>query len=843
MSIQEDALGEIKKEYRLIPLLNLRFDKGNEAIYRWVDWCASLGFGGISLIVGHEGDMPAINDAWYDVLLDSTEAAVQRAAELGLSVWIFDEWGYPSGTAAGLVCDNEDFRSKKLHVALDYYLSAGDSVTFQVPDRLVSAGAIPINKYSFYAPAGPCKPLECGVSGSCITYIAGETPERVVLVTWESLSFITHAVIENKPDNFALSTIDLLNPDAVRRFTEVMHVPYYNRLKQYFGTVIKAFFYDEPELCFEYPWTVGLENTFIKKKAYDLRDQLPILMTYNRAAYHPGWDGASALIDKLSADYRDVWTSAAADGFYGGVLQWCHAHGLLSVGHQDMDNHTETLCSVSGDFFKNNRYNDHPGIDVISDNIELGRFNDFPRYAGSCKRFYGKKRAISETFALMGSAQYPDRMRFVLEQQVIRGVDEFILMISEMEPEEPNIHCVSPGDPAIERFGPMINAHVGRAAQVSNIGVPGATTALYIPIDNIYKYQQAKRDAHVNNWKLPWDAVDEIARELTYHLIDFEYIWDDALTMLPLDIGPFTDPSGGRIDTIILPSRVELKNEVLERLKAFARGGGRVITIEAPIADDFEFITHIERLRDVISSSVRVLESSMIAMRHRRTPAGCEIFMLLNEAAKPVDVAFNFNCKGTLCELDLLSGQLHEICTDGASFAFGAGTMRVFITGVPETLRILEPKHKPMRCMNVTDISLALPDGQTSLLGGGKLPPWEQFGFTTYSGDMTYTVRFMLPEGIHDITVSLGEVRYSATISLDGGGVVLLPFYPFEAEFSGVKGGDHTMIITVLNTHANCLLGDNEAEQKMFGGRAPGYLDIDRKYLSSGMIGPLTIRF
>lgn len=44
---------------------------------------------------------------------------------------------------------------------------------------------------------------------------------------------------------------------------------------------------------------------------------------------------------------------------------------------------------------------------------------------------------MSETFALMGIGQSPDRQRFLMEHQVIRGVDEFFNMISPVA-EEPD---------------------------------------------------------------------------------------------------------------------------------------------------------------------------------------------------------------------------------------------------------------------------------------------------------------------------------------------------------------------------------------------------------------------
>jgi len=571
-------------------------------------------------------------------------------------------------------------------------------------------------------------------------------------------------------------------------------------------------------------------------------------LAYEGIITHPGWAGAYPLIGALTNDYREVWTTAAAEAFYGGVQKWCHDHGVLSVGHQGLDNNTETLCSASGDFFKNSVYNDHPGIDVIWDHVELGRLGDFPRYAGACKRLYGKERAISETFAEMGLAQYPDRMRFVMEQQIVRGVDEFVIMVSEVEPIEPkglDLLCFSPGDAMVERFGPLVHTHVCRAADISNAGIPGGTTALYLPLADIHMYQHAKRDGHVNNYKMPRAGVDAVARELAYLPCDFDYIWEDALTVLPIADGAFIDPSGGRIDTVILPPRAMVEAKALERLKDFARAGGRVVMVEVPVADEglFTLVDRVESLRGVINSPVRATGGGMIALRHRRTEDGCSIYMLLNESDKPAEAHLCFEGTESLCEVDLLSGELHTVSLGNNSLMFGAGGLRVFVAGTagifgPVTLL---PEYTITK--ELTDITLTLPDGREAKTGGGSLPLWAELGYADYSGEMTYTARFALPEGRHDALLSLGDVKYSAGVSLDGGTGVLLPFYPFEAEFSGLEGGDHTISITVYNTRANSLLGTREREREVFGSYTPHFLHADRKYLPSGLSGPVKLAY
>jgi hypothetical protein len=260
----------------------------------------------------------------------------------------------------------------------DRFLEPGETISIEIPDRTVSLKSIPVNRYGFYAPAGRCNDIaEENSTGDIVKYTS-KGYERVILVTWEYVSFISHVPITNDPLNFSLGTPDLMNKEAASRFIKVVHEKFYDELKDYFGTVIKGFFYDEPEVCFDFPWTQGFENEFIKRKGYDLRDNLPILMAYAGNFYHPGYHEADLIIKNLVFDYFDVWTDLVAENFYGEIQKYCHKRGVLSVGHQDMDNHTKTLASVSGHFFKNSYYNDSPGIDVIGSNIDIDTFFYLP---------------------------------------------------------------------------------------------------------------------------------------------------------------------------------------------------------------------------------------------------------------------------------------------------------------------------------------------------------------------------------------------------------------------------------------------------------------------------------
>ena len=142
----------------------------------------NLGLGGIVCNVSFDRYMQS-EDHW-----NTLAQAVKSCSQLGLRVWIYDEDGYPSGSAGGLVLkENPD------HEAL--------SLTYD-PNR----------------------------------------PEPFALrPAYEH----THA-----SNNFGAARRypNLIDDKAVKSFVDITHQAYRHRLSGYFGNTIEAFFTDEPSL-------------------------------------------------------------------------------------------------------------------------------------------------------------------------------------------------------------------------------------------------------------------------------------------------------------------------------------------------------------------------------------------------------------------------------------------------------------------------------------------------------------------------------------------------------------------------------------------------------------------
>jgi hypothetical protein len=114
---------------------------------------------------------------------------------------------------------------------------------------------------------------------------------------------------------------------------------------------------------------------------------------------------------------------------------------------------------------------------------------------------------------------------------------------------------------------PALMDYARRLSYVMSMGRPAATVALYIPSSSMWLSDSASDTAFVSS-----------ERMLAERQIDFDIINQDALAT-DLKVGPGTleTMSGNQFRTVIVPSASILTQTELDRLKALAKGGGKVL--------------------------------------------------------------------------------------------------------------------------------------------------------------------------------------------------------------------------------------------------------------------------
>jgi len=474
----------------------------------------------------------------FDRYLESEEhwksfvVGVQMCAQLGMPVWIYDEKGYPSGTAGGLVLRG--------HPELEALVLARD-------------------------PQG--------------------NPEYFFRRAYEH----THA-----SNNYhALRRyINLMDERATARFIEVTHEAYHQRVGQYFGKTIVAFFTDEPSLMAvdlgpipeparskvpvedpvdpnvkplpTLPWCHDFAEVYRRRWGEDIQSQWKSL-----------FEGDSSEDRRIRCQFWSTVADLVADRYFGQIQRWCQAHGVASSGHNLHEESIYHHVPLYGNGLKAISRMDIPGLDMLTSNpetvIHMGWMTAAMPLSGALLE--GHRRVMTEVsdFAQKMSGAGPvnlQQMQATAGWQAAWGVTEFTLYYSP-EDRTPDENW---------QYGQF----VGRLNTLLKPAMPRPQVALYYPIYDLWaEYRPVAGPLHQS--PAPPRAQQIISsfvrigqtlqrRQIPFILIDHEHLAQAAVT-----------PNGtlragnAEIATLVFPMGVELPPEARKVVEQFANQKGRVI--------------------------------------------------------------------------------------------------------------------------------------------------------------------------------------------------------------------------------------------------------------------------
>lgn len=290
----------------------------------------------------------------------------EKAHGEGLTLWLYDEDGYPSGSAGE--------RTLKGHPEFEAYgylvsatnVPAGTEVgLFVPPGRVKQVLAFPLAGEMIDFAMGVDLQASRSADGSLRTTAPGGTGVwRVFVFALGPLKAGTHA--ETNYCRPGVSLPNLMQRDAVARFVELTHEAYRREAGQVIPFV-QALFTDEPSLMAllvnnlnytVFPTAIGFAKRYREKTGRFLQRDLPRIAANAK-------DGSSAEIR------RDYWTLIAEEfskNYFGRLSQWAKANGTLSGGHLLAEGNLVRSVPLYGDFFRCLRAFDAPGTDRLSSN-------------------------------------------------------------------------------------------------------------------------------------------------------------------------------------------------------------------------------------------------------------------------------------------------------------------------------------------------------------------------------------------------------------------------------------------------------------------------------------------
>ncbi len=187
-----------------------------------------------------------------------------KARELGMTVSLYDEFGFPSGSVGAFAEGDDTPRFQRKYPELtiqrldktEEEITGPRAVILKIPQGKLM-GVVAMDR------AGLTRlDLTSRVMDGVLKWDA--PPGR-----WKVMAFT--CVIDGKP------IADYLNPEAAVKFTGMVHDVYYGRFKEYFGGVIGGTFFDEPSMFHAQfrMWTPLFNEKFIEKYGFSPGPFLP----------------------------------------------------------------------------------------------------------------------------------------------------------------------------------------------------------------------------------------------------------------------------------------------------------------------------------------------------------------------------------------------------------------------------------------------------------------------------------------------------------------------------------------------------------------------------------------
>lgn len=371
----------------------------------------------------------------------------------------------------------------------------------------------------------------------------------------------------------------------------------------------------------------------------------------------------------------------------------------------------------------------------------------------------------------------------------------------------------------------MIAWYTNRVGYLIAIGRPAAQVALYHPGNTIWMAGQDAQDADRSTTKLGWQLFE--------HQVDWDYFDEQSLSSVAtLANGAFTNLSGQTYKAIVFPSMTVITRTGLDRLREFAKQGGKVIFVgktpslildktfmDAKEKPDLSFATLIESSGDITPAVIAALpkpdvkldsEFPRLTYTHRQWTDG-DMYYFFNESNKAESRIATIAGHGKAQDWDMATGEIHPLSgttavADGVQvpLVLAPYEAKVIVVGpLPKTVAAAEPSF-------IDGKELATLDGDWALDLNGKqittpLKPWDQLGASGSAGPVTYHRQFTAPAtpaGKH-VFLEISEVNDYAKVTLNGKELGAHSWQPYRWDLtSALKPGANDLVIQVNATAA-----------------------------------------
>lgn len=551
-------------EYRGAPFWAWNGKLDRQTLLDQIDVFRQMGFGGFHMHVRTGMDTPYLSDEFMDMI----QACNQKAKELHMLSWLYDEDRWPSGAAGGLVTADLHYRERFMRLSPCFKLGyEPDKTTF---DAKIAAGE---------------KPLGYRLACFRIFLENGYLTEyqRLPLADYgadDSVWYVLLELDEGDPWFNNQTYVNTLDKAAIQRFIALTHERYFARLGDEFSRSVPAIFTDEPQFkckqTLDYaeekketllPFTDDLPDTFRSRYGYDLLDHLPELFweppAFSAVRYH----------------YHDHLCDRFTEAFPKTIGDWCRAHHLALTGHVNAEQNLTSQTYSLGEAMRSYPHFQLPGIDLLLDGHEFSTL----KQAQSCVHQYAREGMLSEIYGVTNWDYDFKGHKLQGDFQAALGVTirvphlSWMTMKGEAKRDYPaSIFFQSPW----YREYPLIENHFARLNTVMTRGRCVVRIGVIHPVESFWLLWGPKQQTAARREQAETD-FSNLVEWLLFGLLDFDFVSESLLPSLdgggvPLKVGEMA------YDVIVVPPCITLRRSTVQILTRFMQAGGDVVFFGDP---------------------------------------------------------------------------------------------------------------------------------------------------------------------------------------------------------------------------------------------------------------------
>ena len=542
-------------------------------------------------------------------MLDFMKVAIEEAARRNMKVILYDEGSYPSGSCEGQVVARNPGHAVRGLAKIDF--NADENLQLEEGWKLVTT----INREG----------------NKKMAVVEGPSNGHIRGLHWRD----EEKGIEDLPP-----AGDILNPEAVTSFIELVYDRFAAHFREHFGKTIIAVFTDEPD-----PLGRGHRKGMFPGNA-SLLPRINRILGYDFTPFFADlWYEDSPEWEKHRTDYRRAVAICLEESYYGRLSQWCEDHGIALTGHPagSMDLGAQKYFQI-------------PGQDLVWRYVEPGEkaltgdHSTMAKNASSAMVHLNRRRNSNELYGAYGHNLTYDEMVWLANWCFVRGHNllyphAFYYSVrgaryNERPPD------VGPNAKWWDNYKPFALA-CSRLSWLNTDSRQVCETAI-LGDANFTPYQSA--------------------RILFQNQYDFNYLELNHLKNEAKIDEQGVHIAGMNYKAVILDGLKNMPEEIIPALQKLEANQQLIIFGESPFSKIFPGATTAQNPEDLKAAISRLIQPDLLLepssenIRYRHViKNGIHYYILFNEEDTAVKTDINIPVKGKKYWLDEYSGEARKV--------------------------------------------------------------------------------------------------------------------------------------------------------------------------------------